>query len=373
MNILFITNNYKPYNRGIVSSIDAFYDQLKNLGHHVKIVTLDFTGANALEHDIIRLYSPIRFKYRNNPIAVPLFIKKQLATIFEQEKPDIIHNHHPFVLGPVATQLAKERSIPVFFTHHSQYGDYADHYAPIFPQLTRSIIEHKVHSFCKTVDHIIAPTDSIKRQLEAQHINTPLSVLASGILPIFNCQKKPEKSLNKKNIELLTVSRFVPEKNITFLLDVMKLLPEQFKLTLIGFGPELNYLKEYAFMHCTLNPERITFIVEPPKAIIADYYKKADLFLFASTTETQGLVFAESMAAGTPVIAIKAPGAQDCIKDNYNGFLVSTAQEMAEKIVFLAGNQKQYQQFSEDAFITAQEYQIEAVAQKLINLYNRCY
>ena len=373
MNILFITNNYKPYNGGVVSSIDAFSDQLKTLGHSVKIVTLDFTGTHALEHNVIRLYSPIRFKYRQNPIAVPLFIKKQLATIFEQEKPDVIHTHHPFILGPVATQLAKERSIPVFFTHHSQYGQYAHYYAPVLPQLTRSIVEHKVHSFCKSVDHIIAPTDSIKRQLEAQQINTPLSVLASGILPIFNCQKKPEKTINKKSFELLTVSRFVPEKNITFLFDVMKLLPEQFKLTLIGFGPELDYLQEYALAHCTLNPERIRFIVKPPKTIIANYYKKADLFIFASTTETQGLVFAESMAAGTPVIAVKAPGAQDCIKDSYNGFLISTAQEMAEKITLLASDQKRYQQFSEHAFTTAQEYQMEAVTKKLINLYNRYY
>ncbi len=369
MKILFVTNNYKPYSGGVVSSIEAFRYELKQQGHEVKVVTLDFVGDSIIEPDVIRLSCPIRFSYRQNPIAVPIFVRQQLDDIITQEQPDIIHAHHPFVLGPAAAKLAKQKAIPVIFTHHSQYGLYADHHVPIFKKLARSLVEEQVRIFCRAVDGIVVPTNSVKRQLMAQQIITPLHVIPTGILPVFMWQEKPQKQKTKEYFELLTVSRFTPEKNITFLLDVMTLLDEKYRLTLIGFGSQLDYLKEYAFEKCKLSPERIRFIEKPAKTVIAQHYYEADLFVFASSVETQGLVFAESMAAGNPVVAVRAPGSQDCVQNNYNGFLVDTQQEMAEKIQLLQKDKKLYQELHHNAWVTAQDYCITATAQQLLNLY----
>jgi glycosyltransferase involved in cell wall biosynthesis len=368
VNILFVTNNYKPYSGGVVSSIEAFRSQLKQSGHQVFVATLDFLGDGLIEPDVIRLDCPVRFTYRKNPMAIPFFIKKQLKAIFKETAPVLIHAHHPFLLGPVAAALAKEQNIPIVFTHHSQYGSYVDHYVPIFKTLTKHIIEGHVKNFCQSVNHIIAPTESVKKQLQAQNIATDICVIPTGILPIFDCETCPQKE-TKEAFDLLTVSRFAPEKNIPFLLDVMTLLDDRFKLTLIGFGSEVEYLKKYAFSVCKLDPVRIRFIERPPKAVIAHHYQKSDLFLFASTTETQGLVFAESMAAGTPVVAVKAPGAQDCVQDGYNGFLIDTQQEMAEKIELLAFDKKLYQKLHQNACETAKHYSIKSTTDRLLELY----
>lgn len=368
MNILFVTNNYKPYSGGIVSSIEAFRHQLKQLGHKVFVVTLDFLGDGCIEPDVIRLNCPVRFKYRDNPMALPLFVKKQLQTIFKETEPAIIHVHHPFLLGPAAARIAQEQNIPIVFTHHSQYGSYVDHYVPVFKKLARSLIEHQVKQFCKSVNHIIAPTESVKQQLLAQNIATDICVIPTGILPIFECDTCPIKE-TKEAFDLLTVSRFSSEKNITFLLDVMTLLDDRFKLTLIGYGPDAQYLKEYAFSVCKLDSARIRFIERPAKAVIAHHYQISDLFIFASTTETQGIVFAESMAAGTPVVAVRAPGAQDCIQDGYNGFLVDTQQQMAEKIEILASDKKLYQRLHQNACKTAQDYSLTSTTDRLLELY----
>lgn len=369
MKILFVTNNYKPYSGGVVSSIEAFRYELKQQGHEVKVVTLDFLGDGIIEPDVLRLSCPIRFTYRNNPVAVPFFMRQQLDEIISEHAPDVIHTHHPFMLGSAAAKIAKEKNIPVIFTHHSQYGLYADHYAPVFKKMARSVIEQRVRIFCSLVDSIIVPTNSVKRQLLAQHVTTPLHVIPSGILPVYLWGEKPKKQKKGDTFELLTVSRFSPEKNIPFLLDVMTLLDDRFKLTLIGFGADYHFLKEYAFEKCKLSPDRVKFKERPAKTVIAQHYYQADAFVFASTTETQGLVFAESMAAGTPVVAVKAPGSQDCIYHGKNGFLVDTPEEMAEKITLLDQDAKLYQELHENAWETAQGYRISATAEQLLDLY----
>ena len=368
MKILFVTNNYKPYSGGVVSSIDAFSLELRKQGHIVSIVTLDFEGAKETDEHVIRIVCPLKFFYKTNPIAVPIFVRWQLSGIIQSFKPDVVHAHHPFLLGSAAQKLCAKKTIPVVFTHHSQYGTYAKHYVPFFKKFARYCVEAKVKRFCKKITAIIAPSRSIMNDIQNQSIQTPLYCLPSGLLSCFVHKKQPLKK-EKKQFYLLTVSRFVTEKNIPFLLRVMKKLDDNFVLILIGFGSHYEALQNYAFQRLKISEKQIQFIEKPSKKEIGLWYIKADLFIFASTTETQGLVCVESMAAGTPVVAVNGPGIDECVQDGINGYLVKTEKEMVKKILKIKDNKVLHKELCKGAWQTAQNYSIQVLTKKLVKVY----
>ena len=371
LTIIFVTNNYKPYCGGVVSSIDSFRKELMRQGHTVKVVTLDFTGEQETDPDVIRIQCPIKFMYRDNPMSVPLQINRPLRYVFDCYQPDIVHVHHPFLLGVAATRLAKAKGIPVVFTHHSQYGMYAQHYAPVFKDFANFVTEEYVRRFCAKVDVIIAPSSSIEKQLKCQKITTPITVIPSGVDSIFILKMCPQKR-KQKTIKLLTVARFRAEKNLFVLFDVLKKLTILFEFTLIGYGELEKDLKVYAYQKCGLSKQQVRFIIAPSKKRIAQAYKDADVFLFASKTETQGLVFVECMAAGIPVIAFNACGSKDIITHGENGFLVTSKKQMRDSIQRFYIDQKFYESCSKNAYNRAQNYSIKYLHHRLLKMYEFC-
>lgn len=366
LSILLITNNYRPYCSGVANSLEQLHKELINQGHNAYIVTLDFLGDKNYEENIIRLYSPIRFTYKKNPMAIPLLPYHELKKIITKIKPDIIHVHHPFLLGKVGLEIAKNFDIPILFTYHTQYDKYL-HYIPLPEKITEPIILKWVNDFCNKVDGIIVPCQTIKNCLESRNIVKPVIMVIPSSIDPFYITSVPKISWQNP-IQLLTMSRFVKEKNIEFLLRVMQLLdPQRFHLTLIGYGPYQEFLQQYAFDKLELTA--VTFITKPSKEERAQYYKKADIFIFASLTETQGLVLAEAMASGTPVVALDASGSRDIIKNGYNGFLVENEEQMINTILSITHNQEQLVELSKNASKTAQEYKPENLTKKVIDIY----
>jgi 1,2-diacylglycerol 3-alpha-glucosyltransferase len=376
LHIAIVTNNYRPYKGGVVSSIETFTQQLLKVGHKVSIITLDFTGKN--NHDteyIYRIRCPIKFNYKTNPIAIPWFPNLNVIKKIEELKPDIIHSQHPFLLGISALKASKKFKIPIIFTYHTRYEEYA-HYIPFPTKLSVPIIKKLALNYCKNVDAIIAPTKSTSDFLKENGINKSINIIPSGISDIFikNEDKKNEqfKDLKKNTIfKLLTVSRFTKEKNIPFLLDVLSKLNSKYHLTLAGYGGELEFLKNYAFNHLKLNRNQIEFINSPTKNALLKAYKTSDIFIFASKTETQGIVLAEAMACGLPIIALNGPGACDIVYNRKNGFLVNSKEEMVEKIKYLQNACKLKNDLGKNARKTALRYTINQTTNRLINLYKQ--
>jgi 1,2-diacylglycerol 3-alpha-glucosyltransferase len=368
LTIFMVTNNYTPYAGGVVSSLQASTAYLRTLGHRVIIVTLDFTGHPLEEEDVIRLYCPIRFFYKKNPMALPWRARKALKKLIAHYKPSIIHVHHPFLLGLTAYKIAKESKIPTAFTYHTLYEQYT-HYIPLPQCITRTVIKQWVSRFCIQVNGLIAPSQSIKQLLAPQMPTTSITVIPSGILALYIQPRfSPKKSIVQR-IELLSVSRFVPEKNIPFILQACKHLKIPFRLTLIGFGMQLPFLQKYAYDQLGFTHDQVNFAIKPPHQQIAAWYRQADLFLFASVTETQGLVLAEAMASGTPVIAVSGTGVQDIVCDSNNGFLVESPEKMAEKIEYLASHPAIFVAMQEAAWKTGQQYHPLAAAKNLAHFY----
>lgn len=369
LTIFFVTNNYKPYAGGVVRSIDTLYKELTNRGHRVYIITLDFTGKQE-DNDpfIVRVPCPLKFSYKKNHMAVPWRPHQYIDQLITTLQPDIIHVHHPFLLGKGAKDCAKKHNIPVIFTYHTQYDQYL-HYVPAPTTLTRPIINHMVQTFCNDVDGIIVPTRTISHQLVERDVHKPMHIIPSAIDRSFFA-KQDKKTGNHAKFQLLTVSRFVPEKNITFLLDAVRQLdPKKFQFTLVGYGMHEQFLKQYAYEQCYFTPNQVRFVTRPTRTYLRFCYQKADLFLFASKTETQGLVLAEAMARGLPVVALDAPGSRDIVSYGINGFLVDSKQSMVNAIKKLVDDYALYEQLSANAINTAHEYKSELIADRVLTTY----
>ncbi len=366
MRILFVSNNYTPYSGGVVSSIKATIDELQKEGHEVLLITLSFLNRHDDPAWVHRIPSLFRFRFRQNYMAIPWrpsFYIKQWITAF---KPDVIHIHHPFLLGPIAVRIARTMHIKTMFTYHTIYQAYA-YYVPLPQWLVQRIITWRVLLFCRNIDHIIAPSRGIKDYLQTGNIEKT-TTLASGLPPFFLSQPFLAKKLEKP-YQLLYVGRFVKEKNIPLLFEVMAQLPAEYQLTLVGYGEYTQYLQRYAYDFRHLSSDRIHFIIQPDKKRLLTFYQKAHLFLFPSQTDTQGIVLAEAMAASTPVIAMEGWGQADIICHGENGFMVENEGEMVRMIKTVVQDPDVYRRLQNGAYTTAQRYTSASLVKELISLY----
>lgn len=376
--ILLVSHNYKPYSGGVVSSLDATLQGLQEQGQRAHLVTLSYENdKKALlneDSSIIRLYCPLKLSYQNRPLALPFRPYKQLKEIISCFKPDIIHVHHPFLLGSCALSIAKIYNIPVVFTHHTLYEAYT-HYIPLPQSLTNWYVQGQTYLFAQSVQHIIAPSHSIKQRLEYRGITTPIAVIPSPLLSLFIHQKKPHKDNLKTKMRLMYVGRFEKEKNLYALLDMFAGLSDRknYQLILIGFGQEESALRSYAHTFLKLHECEVIFIIKPTKEDLKNWYARAHLFVFTSQSETQGLVLAEAMAAGTPVIALQGPGIDDCVVNGINGYAVADIQQMRMVIEDIRKNNEQYHVLSHGAFVTAQNYTQQVLIERLCKVYEKLY
>lgn len=373
LTVFLVTNNYTPFSGGVVSAIDSYAQELRALGHRPIIITLNFTGSQQSENDVIRLWCPVRFIYRTNHMALPWMSTANIEKLARTLKPDIIHTYHPFLLGACALRVGKQLRIPVIFSYLTLYDRYA-HYIPLLPPcITQPIITLFVRNFCMKVDGLIVPGQSTKEYITAQGIKRDMAIIPLSILPVFIQQKYVSKTIVPKQRKILVcVSRFTPEKNLYFLLDMITHLESHtFTLVLIGFGQLEHELKQYAYNTLKLTEQDVMFIVKPDKQTICEWYHKAYLFVFASLSESQGLVLAEAMANSTPVVALQAPGVKDTVIHNKNGFMVADQGMMAGAITLLAQDHALYNQLSEYAWQSSKNYFPEINALHVLEVYRK--
>ena len=169
----------------------------------------------------------------------------------------------------------------------------------------------------------------------------------------------------------VSVSRLAKEKNVEFLIRSVKLIKERrgsdFKLLLVGDGPERKHLQRLAEELGV--QEEIVFVGAVPNEEIRNYCHAADLFLFASRSETQGIVLIESMAAGTPVLAVRATGTEDVVICGENGYMTNVSEiEFSEKLMDIL-EKKELQILTEGAKKTADNYRSDLIAAKAEKIY----
>lgn len=364
MKIAFLTDVYKPVMNGVVISVESFANGLRKLNQQVYIFAPRYPEYKDKDRNVkrFRMVQKIPADYY---LQVPLSIS--IGRLISEC--DIIHVHHPFISGIIGLYRSKLHRIPLVFTHHTIYEEYA-HYMPFIggSREFKDRLNEYVVFFCNNCDCVIAPTEDIRKMLKVHGVKTRIEVIPTGV----NVQEfrktdgsKIRKRFGEEAIIVLYLGRIAKEKNIEVLIDIFKGIAKERKnirFVLVGDGPLKEKLEKKA-----KNYKNIIFTGKVEET--EQYYKAADIFASASKTETQGIVFVEAKAAGLPAIAWDAPGPRSLIKDGKDGFLVGSKEELKEKLIELIENEKLRKKMSETSFKNCKNYSIEATSKKLLELY----
>lgn len=379
MRIAYFTNFYLPIVNGVVRSVETYRRALTRLGHVVFV----FAQADGEDEGQV----PFVFRYPSLPLPVQVDVPAVIPVspfvdqLLPALKLELIHTHHPVLLGQTAAVKAEEFGAPLVFTFHTQYREYT-HYLPLPQQAVQSFlketIENWLKDFMRRCQHIVVPSESMKEILVRDYgLQDRYTVIPTGIdLDPFASASGEEVRAREgwgEDRVLISVGRLAREKNWQMLLQAVARARQHhpdLHLVLVGDGPEKSALQGLA-MELGLSG-RVTFTGELPFDQVAAYLKAADLFGFASVTETQGLVTLEAMAAGLPVVAVEASGTRDILKHGQQGYLVpNDVDALAGGIQRMLDSPEHRQRFSERALETARRFSSDRLARKMTRVYEQ--
>lgn len=363
MKIAMMTNNYKPFIAGVPVSIERLSEGLRANGHEVVVFAPDYK-EQVEEEDVIRYRALI--KGIANGFSVPDSFDSKIEKKFKEGNFDVIHVHHPLLIGWTALYLSKKYDVPLVFTYHTRYEQYLHYIKASFLQ---NLVPTYVNFFAGHCDVIFAPTPSMQDYLEEIGARTRLAVLPTGLgkesfeTDDAEALKLRKELLGDRKYLFCCVARLAKEKNIDFLLRAMagrkNIHAADFRLAIVGEGP---YQKELCKLIKELDiEEEIVFVGKVANSEVKNYCKAADLFLFASLSETQGIVLLEAMAAGTPVLTVKASGVQDVVVNGKNGYMTYMSEmEYSNKLEEILAGDRAY--LERGAIETARQYEIREIA-----------
>ena len=371
MKIAMMTNSYKPYIGGVPISIERLREGLRENGHEVVVFAPNYKGQKS-EENVIRYHSVI--KGIINGFSIPNSFDPGIEKQFRAGNFDVIHVHHPMLIGRTAKYLSKKYDVPLCFTYHTRYEQYL-HY--IKASFLKSVIPYYVNHYIDGCDMVFAPTYSTQAYLNEIGSEARIAVLPTGLAAqsfetnMEEVSKLRKTLLGEKQHLFCTVARLAKEKNLDFLFRALAKRKQKhgsdFRFAVVGEGPYQKQL--YKLAEELELREEIIFVGKIPNEQIKNYCKAADLFLFSSLSETQGIVLLEAMAASTPVLAVKASGVRDIVVDGRNGYMTYMSEiEFENKLDGLLGQDRAH--LEKGAVETAKKYEMREIAMQAAVYYN---
>lgn len=402
MKIAMLTNNYKPFVGGVPISVERQAQELVKRGHQVTVFAPEYEMQDD-ETKTMKTYSGteydegiriIRFRTgkrcMENGMVYPRIILKEITQVFAEEHFDLIHTHHPMFVGPTALYLGRKYQLPVVYTYHTRYEDYL-HYLDFlqenqnFPKLRKwvlkkgkeTVVPRYMRWFTNQCDLILAPTAGMQKRIRENGTKVPTAVFPTGLEASFYQEyPKEAKEIRQRYLSsggrlFCTTGRLEEEKNPHFLLQGIACLKEKmrepFQVLLIGDGSMRKALEQETKELGIADVVRFLGNIENTQ--VNQYLQASDVFLFASKSETQGIVLAEAFAAGCPIVAVDASGVEDIVENGENGFVTEEDTEVwSNQVLDVLDQLKQMQR---KAKITAAGYQSGRLAVYEESLYER--
>lgn len=343
MQILMISDVYFPRVNGVSTSIQTFAGEFIQAGHQVTLIAPQYPVEHTADFEVIRIPStrlPLDPEDR-------IMQRKEIRALIpdlRQRCFDIVHIHTPFQAHYAGIEIARQLGLPVVTSYHTFFEAYFEKYLPWLPSAwLRGVARKYSRAQCDAVDGIVSPSHQMLDLLREYGTNTHAAVIPTGLdLSQYICKEsnnfREKYGIAANTSLLLYVGRVAFEKNIEFLMDMFVDVHNRqanVKLVIAGEGPALLRLKNRA-QRMQLQ-EYILFIGYLQRDTeLLECYRSCDLFVFASETETQGLVLLEAMASGLPVVATASMGSKDVLLDG-EGCLVAQAdiRDFADKVVHL--------------------------------------
>lgn len=379
MHIAFYSNTYRPVVSGVVRSVSEFRKALTELGHNVFVFAQDVPNYQDQEPFVFR-YPAINISWPVDfPATIPIspFIDQMLPSL----RLDVIHTHHPILLGQTAANKAEELDVPLVFTFHTQYREYS-HYFPVPQETVQEFVKEAIVAwladFLGRCNHIVVPSSSMRDILEKEYgIQDRLTVIPTGIdlQPFKEADGeivREEKGWEDKII-LISIGRLAVEKNWRTFLKASAFAMEKhpnLHTVIIGGGPEHKRLEKFA-QELGVGG-RVEFLGELPFSDIPSYLKAANVFGFASVSETQGLVTMEAMAAGLPVVAVNATGTRDVVEDGVQGLLTENdSRQLGEAFDKIISDTELREKCRREARKKIEALDIKIQAKRLVEVYHQ--
>ncbi|MBE0534340.1 MAG: glycosyltransferase [Phycisphaerae bacterium] len=375
MNILMMTNTYRPHVGGVARSVEAFTEEFRRQGHRVLVVAPRFDHAHDNENGLLRV--PAIQNFNGSDLSVRVAIPGLLAGKIAAFAPDVVHAHHPFLMGDAALRVAIARNLPLVFTHHTMWECYT-HYVPGDSAVMKRFVIALATGYANLCDCVIAPSSSILDVLISRSVSSPIATIPTGIrVEQFatgdGAAFRERTGIPKKAFIVGHVGRLTEEKNLPFLVRAVSRFvaddPNRC-FVVVGGGPMRTQI-EAMFDDYGL-ADRLFAVGRLEGKPLSDAYAAFDVFAFASKTETQGLVLVEAMAAGAPVVALNAPGVREVLHNGRNGLMV----DIEETGAFAAAlrwictrSPQQRKLLSEHARQTAWEFTLDRCAAQTLKMY----
>ena len=320
------SNTFLPMLGGIENSVATFAEDFRILGHNCIVVTPEANGAEESTPEVLRVPSIKNIGGTSFPMQLP--VPGYVTAKMDDFAPDIVHSHHPFLMGDIALCNARRLNVPLVLTYHTLWDRYADFF---HSDTLQNIVVNLSVEYSNCCDCVVAPSKSLADIITGMGVTAPIEVIPTGI--DLNVFQHGDKARGRKLLGVAPalrvagyVGRVGTEKNLAWLCEsallwCMKDADARFAIVgpSEGYGATLRRIFDDAGLG-----DRLIMTGSFYGNNLADVYAALDVFTFASLSDTQGLVLAEAMAAGLPVVALNAPGARETVSDGVNGYLLSS-------------------------------------------------
>lgn len=371
MRIAVFSDCYLPAINGVVTSITQQLEVLQEMGHQVDLVCPDYPGVAGPEEGIIRLWArPFVFHKREQMTLPwpPAAVRRLWAGDY-----DLVHLQTPFTVGMLGLAMAGARGLPKVFHHHTLWEEYVD-YLPLPKGLTSYLSVAVCRTVANRCQRVVAPSAQVRDRFAQQGVTTPMDVVPTGIRPALFQGGAPREELQDGDEVCLYIGRLAFEKSIDAVVRVFQRLHQErptARLWLVGDGPARKSLEklvtELGLQDC------VRFFGFVQRDQLRDFIASSKLFLFASLTETQGLVLLEAQAGGLPVVAFEASGVNEAVDPEKTGYLVEVGREdlMAAAAGRLLEENELWESFSSCAVSWAEKFSLERMGEQLVCLYEK--
>jgi len=372
-----ISDVYFPRVNGVSTSIMTFRRELEARGHRVTLIVPDYGESSAAEPGVHRIPARTLFFDREDRMMRSRHISRLLPRL-RSEGVDLVHIQTPFVAHYAGLYLSRQLEVPRLATYHTFFEEYLDHYIRFLPRRWLRLIARRFsRRQCNDMHRLVLPSRAMLQVLRRYGVGTDAAVIPTGIeLEAFSTGDG-ERFRRTHNIPperplLIYVGRVAHEKNITFLLRVVAHLRQSVPdvlLVIAGEGPARSALEQTARqLGITENLLFVGYLSRTRE--LQECYRAGDLFVFASRTETQGLVLLEAMALGVPVVSTAVMGTRDVLQEGAGALVAPESEpEFAARVREVLDDPALRQRLSSSARRYAARWSAGRLAEDLITLY----